>query len=360
MEYIKVAVIGCGRMGGARVSSKQKNNYPLGWLPITHIECFQKIKNCKLVGACDLNEEALMIAKGNFNLPEEILYMDYRSLIDNERPDLISIATRTPDKIEIIKYSCLNGVKALYVEKPLCNNLEDAHTIMDLVSKYNIKLSYGVNRRFHETYSKAKELLVDGVIGKLNCIQVNYGPGQLMWSHPHSMDLLLYFSNEINIKEIEAIMDDCSDFLASTTALCVESDPYIAHAEIEFCSGVKGFVTNIPGKDVVLYGEKGVITIYANGERIGIRKLCPDTGDYLQEGIMQLCCKQSSSVIAMRNLMASITNQENMLITREEILTGMEMLVGVMISLLKKKRISIASGLDEKLTILAKTNGMYA
>ena len=47
-------------------------------------------------------------------------------MIAKVRPDIVTIATRTPGRVDIIAAAAAEGVKALYVEKPLSQNLSGA------------------------------------------------------------------------------------------------------------------------------------------------------------------------------------------------------------------------------------------
>ena len=169
---MKAAVIGCGRMG----SRPQKNLtgiFPNGWLPVSHIEAIQESQLLDIIAACDVSSDALDFVRKQYGVRN--LYQDFRKLIDIEKPKVITIATRTPIKKEIIKYACNNGVKGIYVEKPISNDMATCHDILSLVKRSGCTLLYGVNRRYHECYRRAKALLSEGVIGDLINISVDMG-----------------------------------------------------------------------------------------------------------------------------------------------------------------------------------------
>ena len=78
-----------------------------------------------------------------------------------------------------------------------------AIVIIKIVKTNNVILCYGVNRMYHQTYRKAKKIIQSGLIGELQQITIEHGHSNLYWSHPHSVDLMLYFSDSIEIKYIQ-------------------------------------------------------------------------------------------------------------------------------------------------------------
>ena len=50
-------------------------------------------------------------------------YADYRQLLDALRPELVTVATRTPERADIIAAAVAAGARALHLEKPLCNSV---------------------------------------------------------------------------------------------------------------------------------------------------------------------------------------------------------------------------------------------
>src|SRR5262245_2682420 len=98
---MKAATIGCGRMG-AQPSARAEGTVPAGWLPLSHVEALLAVPGTTVEALGDLDEKALALWSGHYGIAG--CYTDYRRLIDEIRPDVLTVATRTPAKAEIIRY----------------------------------------------------------------------------------------------------------------------------------------------------------------------------------------------------------------------------------------------------------------
>jgi len=113
--------------------------------------------------------------------------------------------------------------KHIICEKPLAMNSAQAKEMVEACKENNVKLSVGYIQRFHPLTIKAKEILENGMIGKLVLINVsqslNYPPGDnyrfkkefsgggaLRDVGTHCIDLLKYFGDEIT--SIKGFLDN--------------------------------------------------------------------------------------------------------------------------------------------------------
>ncbi len=190
---IKIGVIGGGKFGGL------------------HLNVFSQLARrgeVELIGLADLNEELLKKRKEEFNIKT---YTDYKKMIEEERPDAVSIAT--PDHLhKKIAIDVLNmGVNVL-VEKPLDVTTEGCQEIIDAVEKNDSFLQVDFHKRFDpasiEVYNKIRE-------GKLG--EILYATAYMNdkievpsiwfknWAHnsssfwflgSHLVDLLLWLTNK--------------------------------------------------------------------------------------------------------------------------------------------------------------------
>ena len=103
MTKLKTAIIGLGRMG-AEPSDRLYSTLPNGWTPITHAESIISTPTLELISLCDV--DIAKTEKFGKLYSIEKCYNNYNELFDVEKPDVISIATRTDVKTEIIKNKC--------------------------------------------------------------------------------------------------------------------------------------------------------------------------------------------------------------------------------------------------------------
>ena len=131
-KKIKVSVIGAGRIGLKLEFDKKRLK------PATHFGMWIKNKYTNLSSFCDKNSDSLKFAK---RLNKKInYYFNYKKMIINEKPDIVSISTWKDTHYKIAK-DCLNlGVKVIVLEKPLANNIKQAKKLLDLVKKKKAKI----------------------------------------------------------------------------------------------------------------------------------------------------------------------------------------------------------------------------
>ena len=192
MGRLKAGLVGLGRMG-AQSSKRLQAVLPNGWLPISHIENINENEFLQLTSICDSDTEKLdFYSKENINLNK---YKNFKKLISVEKPDFLSIATRINNKIEILDSACRNNVKIVYAEKPLFSSIGQAKKYLSFLEKKNIRLGYGVNRRYHDVYIGVKKIIKSKELGELREIIIENNFSNLFWTHPHSVDLILFFAD---------------------------------------------------------------------------------------------------------------------------------------------------------------------
>ncbi|MEO6079201.1 MAG: Gfo/Idh/MocA family oxidoreductase [Steroidobacteraceae bacterium] len=260
---IDAAVVGCGRMG-AFTSEAVKRFAPACWFPLSHAEAIRAHPALHLAALADANESALDRALQAYGVTRG--FIDYRELVASIRPRLLAIATRTPGRAEIVQSSAAAGVCAFHVEKPLCNSMTELQELEKMFAGDERFLTLGAIRRFFGVYMTARDLAASGEYGELREIRVNMGVGSLYWTHPHSVDLILFVAGDRHLEAVQARLSD----VAMRGSRVVTSDPVIDAATLLFTDGVMGHITRSPGADLVLACSRGEITVENDGRSIRI------------------------------------------------------------------------------------------
>lgn len=326
MEKLKAAVVGLGRMGG-EPSSRLAGKVPNGWLPISHVESILETQSLILSAICDSDINRVKRLSEYYSIDNA--YTEYEKLILDVRPYFLSIATRTKGRTEIIKFGIDNGCKTIYFEKPICNTVLEAKEILSYAEKNNVTIGYGVNRRYHAAYRKAKQILESGELGNIEHICVEHNSANLLWAHPHSVDLILYFANSCELEYIQGNCSFINDYVPQNF-MDIDNDPLINNAFFKFKNGLSASINITKGLNTRITCEKGILTIYSDGSWIEINKL-KDSG-YLNKGeIIEVETKLSATTTAFIELI-EMSKGSNLLkspITNSEIITGLIMLNGV-------------------------------
>ena len=147
-DQYRVCIVGCGRMGGTIDEEVKGSKH--GSLPYSHAAGYTSYPRTTVVAAADVLEEKAQYVCSKWNIPK--YYLDYREMIEEEKPEIISIATRPGNHAEITSFAAEHGVKGIYCDKPLCASMEEADVMYDVCVLHNIKFNLGTQRRFSPGY----------------------------------------------------------------------------------------------------------------------------------------------------------------------------------------------------------------
>lgn len=355
-DKLSVGLIGCGRMG-SRTEETVGDNLPEGWLPLNHAEAIQSIPELALVAVCDIEPGPLSWAAEKYGVPNT--FDDYRSLILQAKPDIVSIATRTPERCNIIQFAAENGIKAIHSEKPISRNILDCRKALEVVLNKGLFFSYGTYRRYNEIYRKAKEILKSGEIGELNEISFEHGKTMLLWSHPHTVDLMLYYAEcrDVDFVQAHCIVNDKNFSLNR-----IDDDPIVEFSFIKFNNGVNGVITSTPGMNTKLSGTSGTIYIVGNGSWIEVRKKRFQKSPYfLSTEKIEVKPKMSGTQRAFCELASAVRkNLNESSISIEDIMAGQRILLSQAFSSINGGRPIDPLQLDESFTVTGKFGSLYA
>ena len=130
MKKIKCAVIGCGRIG---CSFDDMANTIM-----THAGSYYYNSKTDLVALCDIYK--LKLKKYGKKYSVSKLFDNPNNLFENMDLDCISICTRADSHLELVKIAAKNGIKAIFLEKPISNSLSNSLQIIKICKKNKIKL----------------------------------------------------------------------------------------------------------------------------------------------------------------------------------------------------------------------------
>lgn len=336
-EILTATVIGCGRMG-ADLGGRKLKGLPPGWRPLSHAEAIQATPGLELIGFCDPDSERLNLAAGHFGV--DACFNEAAKMIRELSPDIITIATRTPERCGLIKLAVENGVRGIHAEKPLGRNMTECRDALAAVVHHGVKLTYGTTRRFMDVYLKARDLVAAGTIGKLQHICIEHGRDMLLWSHPHSIDLMLFYNDCLEVDYVQA---SCDVTPGAVNARIVDQDPVVENVAVKFANGVIGAITQTGGFNTSLTGSKGTITVVADGTNIEIRRRRePSSAYFLDVEELVVSPKCSGTERAITQLREAVTGGALPSISLDHIECGQRILLAI-------ARSSISGGIRQTL-----------
>jgi len=152
---LKIGIVGVGKMG------------------LSHLSILNTHPGVQVVGLCDATGYVLDVLHKYTGLAT---YGDYRTLIDQARPDAVVIATPTRTHAEIARYALERGIH-VFVEKPFCLSVEEGRDLTALAERAGVVNQVGYHYRFVGAFEEVKRLVEARAIGEIHNFRVEaYGP----------------------------------------------------------------------------------------------------------------------------------------------------------------------------------------
>jgi predicted dehydrogenase len=297
----RAGIIGLGQIGNLFDEDPKRKEI---W---THTGAYLALPNVTLTAGADSDEDR----RRRF-LSRSVTasaYVDYRSMLQAENLQVVSICAPTALHHEMVLAGVRAGVRAIFCEKPLASTPEQAAEMVEACQAAGVLLAVNHTRRWEPIYVRAKQLLAEGAIGRLEAI-VGYYPGKVFTMGTHLFDLMRFFGGEVQW-------------------VCGQSpDPRLASDEegslsgqMQFRSGATGCV--VAGWDrtnhvfeLDIFGSAGRLRLSGDGAALnlcrfeesprysGYRELAPDDeiGRFSREGHPPV----SRLVTAMRDVIDCI------------------------------------------------------
>lgn len=259
---MRYALIGCGRIATNHMKAAVNNQLEIS-------------------AVCDVVQEHMevLLAKHELQNDMSILrYTDYKSMIQEVKPDLVSIATESGIHAEIALFCIDHGVHVI-IEKPMAMSISDANEIIRHSEEKHVKVSACHQNRFNIAVQEMRHALEAGRFGRLShgSIHVRWNRNQgyydqapwrgtwaqdggaLMNQCIHGIDLLRWtFGGEIE-EVYGQTRQQFHDYLeAEDVGIAVVKFKNGAIATIEGTTNV--YPKNLE-ETLYIFGEKGTVKI---------------------------------------------------------------------------------------------------
>ncbi len=211
-QMLKIGVIGTGHLGKF------------------HLNNWQEIQGVQLVGFFDPNDKTANAVAEKYGLkrfasPEELVKL----------ADAVDIVAPTPHHYELCELAIRNG-KHVFVEKPMCETIEEAQQLVKLVKEANIKFQVGHVERFNPAFLAIKHLELNPMF-----IEVH----RLSQFNPRGTEVSVIM--DLMIHDIDIILNlvksDVKSILANGVAVMTDTLD-IANVRIEFNNGCVANLTS--------------------------------------------------------------------------------------------------------------------
>jgi predicted dehydrogenase len=179
---MKVAVIGAGAMGR------------------NHARIYAEISGVELVGVADADGT---VAEGVARRNGTRSYTEYLRMLDEEKPDAVTIAVPTVDHFTVAMQTIQRGIHLL-IEKPIAFTVDEGERMTAAAKAADVHLMVGHIERFNPAVIALKERLAQGELGRVFQIDARrQGPfparirdiGVVIDLAVHDLDIMRYVSN---------------------------------------------------------------------------------------------------------------------------------------------------------------------
>jgi predicted dehydrogenase len=238
-DTLRAAVIGLGAMGA------------------NHARVLAEIPGVQLVAVADPDESRARTAGAAAS------FADHRRLLDDARPDFVTIAVPTRAHAAVAEDVIARGVPLL-VEKPLATTLDEGRRLRDLAASARVPLAVGHIERFNPAVIELKRRLDAGELGRVYQVHARrVGPfparvrdvGVVLDLAPHDIDVMRFLLGSdvvrVQAETEQRINTDHEDMLAGL---------------LRFDNGVVGvldvnWLTPTKIRELSVLGERGMFVV---------------------------------------------------------------------------------------------------
>jgi predicted dehydrogenase len=141
---LKVAIVGCGKIAD------------------DHVQQIQRIPQCEIIGACDL--EPLMAKQLCDRFKIKHAFSELTQLLKTCHPDVVHITT-PPQSHFALGTQCLEAGCHVYIEKPFALNTNETEKLLAIAEKMSLKVTVGHDLQFSPVARRMRQLVREGYLG---------------------------------------------------------------------------------------------------------------------------------------------------------------------------------------------------
>jgi len=193
-QTCRVAIAGCHRM----LDRKPANH--------NFASAFAAVPDTEIVAVFDLGADTRQAFQDCWG-DKVAAYDDFGRMLQQEKPDLLCVATSQKMHADQIEQAVAAGVRGILCDKPLVTSLTEADLLLDACRAAGVPLALGLDRRWLISYHRLAELLRDGIVGQLQSLII-YGIPNLINHGCHWYDAALQLVGDLEPQWVSGNVDD--------------------------------------------------------------------------------------------------------------------------------------------------------
>ncbi len=209
-------------------------------------------------------------------------FADYRRMLDETKPELVSIGPRWLDQHrDMVVAACQRGVRGIYLEKPMCRTLTEADEMVAACEKNQVKLAIAHQTRYSQKLPVIEELISSGKLGRLVEFRARgkedrRGGGEDLWVlGTHMLNLMNHFGGD-PVSCYGTVWQDGRPIGPDDVKPGAEGIGPLAgdevHATYRLDSGLAGYFDSVRNRGgnptrfgLRIYGSEGVLQLHNTG-----------------------------------------------------------------------------------------------
>ncbi len=187
MARFRAAIVGTGRPRGQEgATGAAISQY--------HVKAYVA-NGCDVVALADIRPENAEAFRAEHGVPAAKIYTDYRQMMAEERPDIVSICTWPHLHAPMAIAAAEAGIRAIYCEKPMAPAWGEAKRMHQAAVERGTMLCFNHQRRFEAPYVTTKQLIEQGTVGRVLQIQAAC-PNLYDWG-THWFDMCCFYNGDV-------------------------------------------------------------------------------------------------------------------------------------------------------------------
>ncbi len=161
---------------------------------------WKELDNVEVVAVADEDDKGRAAAAQKLGVKNA--YADYRELLDKERPQIVSVASRWLDAHRDMVVAFARAGASVFLEKPMCRTLAEADEMVAACEMHHVKLAIAHQTRYSPRAQRVREMIADGRLGDVLELRARgkedkRGGGEdLMVLGTHLMDLMRFLTGD--------------------------------------------------------------------------------------------------------------------------------------------------------------------
>lgn len=217
MDKLSAAILGCGKIAGGYDFGRDDG------IVRTHAKAYDLNTQICLTAVYDPSLSQMDCFQSYW--PDISCYLSVDELLNEQRPDIVSICSPDHTHLDLL-YQVLkcDSVKGVWCEKPLCQNISQAHKLVEAYRERDVALLVNYQRRWDWRYLDIRDAIDQGRFGEIQKVVLYYTKG-IFHNGSHGLDLAAWWfgPGSMSILPGKVIPQNDNDF---TVDVCIDYEHF--------------------------------------------------------------------------------------------------------------------------------------